>query len=64
MKCPCCSSLNVKVIHTDNYRDYIRRKRKCFDCGRRFKTIETYTDKTKREVEQWKESTNCESSTK
>lgn len=63
MKCPYCKSEQIKVIgrRNDPYcpKDIKIRYRKCLDCGRRFKTTEEYTDKTKREVELWKKSMNC-----
>ena len=63
MKCPYCKSENIKVIgnRKDPWcpQDVKIRYRKCTDCGKRFKTTEDYSEQTKREVEQWKNSMNC-----
>jgi len=42
MKCPDCENLEDKVIETreSKERNYIRRRRECLQCGRRFTTYE------------------------
>lgn len=42
MKCPSCGHLENKVIDSrlSKERNVIRRRRECFDCGRRFTTYE------------------------
>lgn len=42
MKCPDCENLEDKVIETreSKERNYIRRRRECLKCGRRFTTYE------------------------
>ena len=46
MKCPECGNTEDKVIETREGRDarYIRRRRECLDCGRRFTTYEKIED--------------------
>lgn len=58
MKCPYCKSTQIKVIG-GRKKDAKVRYRKCFDCGKNFKTIEYYSEETIREVEIWKQSMNC-----
>ena len=68
MKCPYCKKDNNRVQgeRKDQWKpENVRiRYRKCLSCGRNFKTTEDYTEQTKREVEQWKESQNCKRSMK
>ncbi len=42
MRCPECGNLNDKVVETRESKDgrYIRRRRECLKCGRRFTTYE------------------------
>lgn len=42
MKCPECSNIEDKVIETRESKDshYIRRRRECLQCGKRFTTYE------------------------
>lgn len=42
MKCPDCENLEDKVVETreSKERNYIRRRRECLQCGRRFTTYE------------------------
>lgn len=46
MKCPDCGKIEDKVIETRESRDgqYIRRRRECLDCGKRFTTYEKLED--------------------
>ena len=46
MKCPDCSNLEDKVIETreNKERNYIRRRRECMKCGKRFTTYEKIED--------------------
>jgi len=46
MKCPECDNMNDKVIETRENRDgkYIRRRRECLQCGRRYTTYEKIED--------------------
>ena len=41
LQCPKCKSENTNVYSTRQYADRINRHRKCKDCGKTFKTIET-----------------------
>lgn len=43
MICPKCKRDNTKVTRTLQLEDYIRRYRKCIDCGHTFTTVETYS---------------------
>lgn len=45
MICPKCNSYNVYVHETKMYDTYIRRRRKCKDCGYIFKTYELIADR-------------------
>lgn len=40
MTCPECGSENIGVHDTRSQEDNIWRRRKCFECGHRFSTIE------------------------
>jgi len=40
MKCPYCSHGETKVIETRETEEYIRRRRECMRCGKRFTTYE------------------------
>lgn len=40
MNCPKCQSLQVAVVDSRPYKDTIRRRRLCSDCGFRFSTLE------------------------
>lgn len=44
MKCPYCNNLEDKVIETRESKDgnYIRRRRECLSCGKRFTTYEKF----------------------
>jgi len=44
MKCPHCNNLEDKVIETRESKDgnYIRRRRECLNCGKRFTTYEKF----------------------
>lgn len=44
MKCPECSNIEDKVVETRESRDndYIRRRRECLKCGKRFTTYEKF----------------------
>ncbi len=44
MKCPQCNNLEDKVIETRESKDgnYIRRRRECLNCGKRFTTYEKF----------------------
>jgi transcriptional repressor NrdR len=46
MKCPECGNIEDKVIETRESRDgqYIRRRRECLGCGKRFTTYEKLED--------------------
>jgi len=46
MKCPDCSNLEDKVIETreNKERNYIRRRRECMQCGKRYTTYEKIED--------------------
>lgn len=46
MKCPECGNIEDKVIETRESRDgeYIRRRRECLHCGKRFTTYEKLED--------------------
>ena len=46
MKCPECGNIEDKVIETRESRDnhYIRRRRECLKCGKRFTTYEKPED--------------------
>ncbi|MCP5104114.1 MAG: transcriptional repressor NrdR [bacterium] len=46
MKCPECATFEDKVIETreSKERNYIRRRRECLNCGRRFTTYEKIED--------------------
>ena len=46
MKCPECGNIEDKVIETRESRDshYIRRRRECLNCGKRFTTYEKPED--------------------
>jgi len=46
MKCPECTHTDDKVVETREGRDgqYIRRRRECLNCGRRFTTYEKIED--------------------
>jgi transcriptional repressor NrdR len=46
MKCPECNYLEDKVIETRESREgnYIRRRRECLECGKRFTTYEKIED--------------------
>ena len=46
MKCPECGNIEDKVIETRESRDnhYIRRRRECLQCGKRFTTYEKLED--------------------
>jgi transcriptional repressor NrdR len=46
MKCPECSNFEDKVVETreSKERNYIRRRRECLACGRRFTTYEKIED--------------------
>jgi len=40
MKCPFCSSFELKVVDKRDIDDSIRRRRECLDCNKRFTTYE------------------------
>jgi len=40
--CPNCRSANTKVSSTDRYDTYTKRYCQCFDCNKKFLTIERY----------------------
>jgi transcriptional regulator NrdR family protein len=40
--CPTCGERHTKVIGGFTYGDGYVRQRRCLDCGRRFKTVESY----------------------
>ncbi len=44
MKCPYCNNLEDKVMETRESKDgnYIRRRRECLSCGKRFTTYEKF----------------------
>jgi transcriptional repressor NrdR len=46
MKCPDCSNFEDKVVETreSKERNYIRRRRECLNCGKRFTTYEKIED--------------------
>ncbi len=46
MKCPDCSNIEDKVVETreSKERNYIRRRRECLNCGKRFTTYEKIED--------------------
>lgn len=46
MKCPECRNINDKVVETRENRDgnYIRRRRECLECKKRFTTYEKIED--------------------
>ncbi|MCI0471518.1 MAG: transcriptional regulator NrdR, partial [Candidatus Aminicenantes bacterium] len=46
MKCPECSNFEDKVVETreSKERNYIRRRRECLNCGKRFTTYEKIED--------------------
>ena len=46
MKCPECNFLEDKVIETRESKEgnYIRRRRECLECGKRFTTYEKIED--------------------
>ena len=46
MNCPECNNIKDKVIETRESKDgrYIRRRRECLDCGKRFTTYEKIED--------------------
>ena len=55
MKCPKCGGLGgVELYDTRTYDNYNLRKRVCFACGARFRTVELYEKDYKRQVEQEK----------
>ena len=46
MKCVACKSTNTRVISTDHISDTITwRYNRCFDCGTKYKTEETYAQR-------------------
>ncbi len=46
MKCPDCNNFEDKVVETreSKERNYIRRRRECLNCGKRFTTYEKIED--------------------
>ena len=46
MNCPYCKSNQIRVIDTMCGCDEIYRRRKCYDCGKTFRTIEMHDDGT------------------
>lgn len=44
MTCPECGSCQIGVLYNRSQEDSIYRRRKCFDCGQRFNTIEIDVD--------------------
>lgn len=40
MRCPKCSSYQVRTVDSRPYDEQVRRRRECHDCGVRFNTIE------------------------
>lgn len=42
MKCPSCQSTNYKVINSRQRSTYIKRRRECINCGKRWRTVEIH----------------------
>ena len=44
MNCPHCKSNQIRVMDTMCWNDEIYRRRKCYDCGKTFRTKEIHDD--------------------
>jgi len=42
MRCPKCHSTNTKISSTDRYDTFTKRYCQCFDCNKKFLTVERY----------------------
>lgn len=42
MRCPKCHSANTKISSTDRYDTFTKRYCQCFDCGKKYLTVERY----------------------
>lgn len=45
MNCPKCNSYNQTVVDSRSDEMTVKRRRKCFDCGYRFSTLEIAADR-------------------
>ena len=41
--CPYCHHPKSRVLATENFESFIRRRRLCFNCGAKFRTSEEYS---------------------
>lgn len=48
MNCPKCQSLQVAVVDSRPYKDTIKRRRLCRDCGSRFSTMEVQVEEPRK----------------
>ena len=46
MKCPQCDHFETSVVYTrnDEFKNYIKRGRKCLECNHRFMTFEEFKE--------------------
>lgn len=42
LKCRYCNSKNTRVTCTRDYKNFLKKYKRCLDCNKTFRTIETY----------------------